>query len=96
MSSQIALKTVWILISWLLQKPTDLDLQCLRGIILFSKSVICLSTVYTILQVKFSLDKYIKDCFHNHAGVKSEINAISCKLYTCMCGSLTIQIYSRV
>ena len=30
MSSHVALKTVWILISWLLQKPADLDLQCLQ------------------------------------------------------------------
>ena len=26
----VALKTVWILISWLLQKPADLDLHCLQ------------------------------------------------------------------
>ena len=30
MSSHLALKTVWILISWLLQKPADLDLHCLQ------------------------------------------------------------------
>ena len=30
MSSHVALKTVWILISWLLQKPADLDLHCLQ------------------------------------------------------------------
>ena len=30
MSSHVALKTVWILISWLLQKPADLDLYCLQ------------------------------------------------------------------
>ena len=30
MSSDLALKTVWILISWLLQKPADLDLHCLQ------------------------------------------------------------------
>ena len=28
--SHVALKTVWILISWLLQKPADLDLHCLQ------------------------------------------------------------------
>ena len=30
MSSHVALKTGWILISWLLQKPADLDLHCLQ------------------------------------------------------------------
>ena len=30
MSSHVALKTVSILISWLLQKPADLDLHCLQ------------------------------------------------------------------
>ena len=30
MSSHLALKIVWILISWLLQKPADLDLHCLK------------------------------------------------------------------
>ena len=30
MSSHVALKTVWILISWLLQKQADLDLHCLQ------------------------------------------------------------------
>ena len=30
MSSHLALKIVWILISWLLQKPADLDLHCLQ------------------------------------------------------------------
>ena len=30
MSSHLALKTVWILISWLLQKQADLDLHCLE------------------------------------------------------------------
>ena len=30
MSSHVALKTVWILISWLFQKPADLDLHCLQ------------------------------------------------------------------
>ena len=29
-SSHLALKTAWILISWLLQKPADLDLHCLQ------------------------------------------------------------------
>ena len=29
-SSHLALKTVWILISWLLQKPADQDLHCLQ------------------------------------------------------------------
>ena len=29
---QLASGTVWILISWLLQKPADLDLHCLLGI----------------------------------------------------------------
>ena len=60
----------WILISWLLQKPVDLDLHCLQesqylhGFILFFESVNCLSTeryklICTFGQVKFSLDKYI-------------------------------------
>ena len=38
-SSHITLKTLWILISWLLKKPADLDLHCLQessGFILFS------------------------------------------------------------
>ena len=30
MSSHLALKTVWILIRWLRQKPADLDLHCLQ------------------------------------------------------------------
>ena len=30
MSSHVALKTVWILIRWLLKKPADLDLHCLQ------------------------------------------------------------------
>ena len=30
MSSHVALKMVWILISWLLQKPADLELHCLQ------------------------------------------------------------------
>ena len=33
MSSHVALKKVWILISWLLQKPADLDLQFTRELI---------------------------------------------------------------
>ena len=43
MSSYVALKTMCILISWLLLKPADLDLHCLQekwylhGFILFSK-----------------------------------------------------------
>ena len=37
-SSHLALKTVWILISWLLQKPADLDLEdSWSGSILFLK-----------------------------------------------------------
>ena len=30
MSSNLALKTVWLLISWLLKKPADLDLHCFQ------------------------------------------------------------------
>ena len=30
MNSRLALKIVWILTSWLLQKPADLDLHCLQ------------------------------------------------------------------
>ena len=30
MSSHVALRTLWIPISWLLQKPADLDLHCLQ------------------------------------------------------------------
>ena len=30
MCSHLALKTVWILISWRLKKPADLDLHCLQ------------------------------------------------------------------
>ena len=30
MSSHLVLKTVWFPISWLLQKPADLDLHCLQ------------------------------------------------------------------
>ena len=43
MSSHVALKTVWILIRWLLKKPAELDLHCLKeswylhGFILFGK-----------------------------------------------------------
>ena len=63
------------LISWLLQKPADLDLHCLQekpanqnqhclsAFILFER-VNCLSTeryklICSFGQVKFSLDKYI-------------------------------------
>ena len=70
MSSHVALKTVWILISWLLKKPADLDLHCLQKELIPAwfhtvfESVNCLSTeryklICTIGQVKFSLDKYI-------------------------------------
>ena len=69
MSSHDALETVWIMISWLLQKPADLDLHCLQELIsawlhTVFESVNCLSTeryklICTIGQVKFSLDKYI-------------------------------------
>ena len=30
MSSHVALKTVWILISWLLKKPAELELHCIQ------------------------------------------------------------------
>ena len=30
MSSHVALKTMWILISWLLMKPADKDPQCFQ------------------------------------------------------------------
>ena len=30
LSSHVALKAVWILISWLLKKPADLELHCLQ------------------------------------------------------------------
>ena len=63
---------MWILISWLLQKPADLDLHCLQEVIscfiLYFKSLYkCLNTVRYIKAtvicfyglVKFSLDKYI-------------------------------------
>ena len=65
MSSHVALKKVWILISWLLQKPADLDPHCLQACFhTVFESVNCLSTeryklICTIGQVKFSLDKYI-------------------------------------
>ena len=65
MSSHVALKTVWILISWLLQKPADLDPHRLQAWFhIVFESVNCLSTeryklICTIGQVKFSLDKYI-------------------------------------
>ena len=70
MSSQVALKTVWILISWLIQKPADLDLHCLQDRLISAwfhtifESENCLSTeryklICTIGQVKFSLAKYI-------------------------------------
>ena len=72
MSSHVALKTVWILISWLLQKPADMDLHCTQeswylqcmGFHTVFESVNCFSTeryklICTIGQVKFSLDKYI-------------------------------------
>ena len=68
MSSHVALKTAWILISWLLQKPADLDLHCLQEISAWFHTVFegvnCLSTeryklICTIGQVKFLLDKYI-------------------------------------
>ena len=69
-------KTMWILISWLLEKPADLDLHCfliefISGFILFLKSLIMhgiskvraklssLCIIYSLEQVKFSLDKYI-------------------------------------
>ena len=69
MSSHVALKTLWILISWLLKKPADLDLHCLRessGFILFSKEKIVfaqngirVAQICSFGQVKFSMDKYI-------------------------------------
>ena len=69
MSSNVALKTLWILISWLLQKPADLDLNCSRELIsawfhTVFESVNCFSVercklICTIGQVKFLLDKYI-------------------------------------
>ena len=71
MSSHLSLKTVWILISWPLQKPADQDPYCLQELIyIWFHTVIerinCLkkSTVQYMLicsfgQVKFSMDKYI-------------------------------------
>ena len=65
-SSHVALKTVWILISWLLQKPANLDLHFLQEswylISYCFQSVNCLSTeryklICSFGQVKFSLDK---------------------------------------
>ena len=49
-SSHLALKTVWILISWLLQKPDGLDLHCLQELIYIwfhtvFERINCLSTV---------------------------------------------------
>ena len=74
MSSHVALKTVWILISWLLQKPADPDLHCLQESLsawfhIVFESVNCLSTeryklICIIGQVKFSLDKYIMAAGH--------------------------------
>ena len=65
MSSHAVLKTVWILISWLLQKSADLEQHCLQAWFhTVFESVNCLSTemyklICTIGQVKFSSDKYI-------------------------------------
>ena len=67
MSSHVALKTEWILISWLLQKTAELDSHCLQAwLYTVLESVNCLSTerytgklICTMVQVKFSLDKYI-------------------------------------
>ena len=66
MSSHIALKTVWILIRWLLKKPAYLDLHCLLSAWFHTvfESENCFSTeryqlICTIGQVNFSLDKYI-------------------------------------
>ena len=65
MSSHVALKIVCILISWLLQRQTDLYLQLIsEWFHTVFESVTCLSTerykqICTIGQVKFSLDKYI-------------------------------------
>ena len=59
MSSHVALKTVWILISWHLQNPADLDPHCLQAWFhTVFKSINCLSTeryklICTIRQVKF-------------------------------------------
>ena len=68
MSSHVALKTMWILINWLLQKPADLNLHVYKRVDIWFhtvfKSVNSLNTeryklICTIGQVKFSLDKYI-------------------------------------
>ena len=69
MSTHVALKTVWILISWLLKliwiytvyKRVDICNAWFHTVL---ESVNCLSTeryklICTIRQVKFSLDKYI-------------------------------------
>ena len=68
-SSHNALKTVWTLISWLLQKPADLDPDCLQEsskLVSYFERVNCLSTerhMYKLIcyfgQVKILLDKYI-------------------------------------
>ena len=68
-SSHLALKTVWILINWLLQKPADQDPYCLRELIFIwfhtvFERISCLSTgryklICSFGQVKFSMDKYI-------------------------------------
>ena len=66
-------KIVWILISWLLKEPADLNLfsiELLSGFILFLKSLCMvinkgwdklgsLCIISSLGQVKFSLDKYI-------------------------------------
>ena len=64
-------KTLWILISWLLKKPADLDLHCFQlSLYLFFKKVYigistvrpklsCLCIICPLGQVKFSLDKCI-------------------------------------
>ena len=76
MNSQchVVWKTVWILISWLLQKPADLDLHCfqlslylvsncfkdfLHGISKVRAKLSYLCIICSLGQVKFSLDRYI-------------------------------------
>ena len=65
MSSHVALQTVWILISWLHQKPTLFTRELISAWFhTVFESVNCLSTERyklncTIGHVKFSLDKYI-------------------------------------
>ena len=68
MSSHVALKTVWIQISWLLKKPADLDLHFYKVVDIWFYTVFervnCLSTerfklIFSFGQVKFSLDMYI-------------------------------------